>query len=253
MFYFNIKPIVEKFNTSDLDLHSDFYNLGKIFDLIDSEFPVYQQIKKSQHSLMARELAAFQNATLLGDTTIISSSAIINLKNTTVSVNIDGDSVEYEDVYQILPIDYDKITIKSQGSVIDGGFGFYSNVFFNSSNVNFSGESPVILINFQNGKQSIINGNEIKMNLPESNMLIHQPLVVTNGLTKFVDFYSFRDLNKKIQVLNEDMQFLGNLTFKTKFSDEFTIVLNPTFDGKIIRTEQKYPYEELGNLRNIFN
>jgi len=252
MFYLNVKPIVDKFNYFDSKTQSDFYQLGNLLDLIDFKLPKFHEIKKSEHGLTAGNLATFRNAAIVGNTTIFSSSAIISLNNTSISVNFDGENLDFQDVHQIIPINIDELTINSQTVVIDGGSGYYTRVFFNSSTIKLSGEPSEILIRYQDENESIITGKEIQINLPESTMFIRQPNVMINGLIKFEDFIGYRNLGS-LRVLNEDIQFVGNVTWKTKFSDEFNLVLNPSFRGEIIRSDPIYPYEELINLRNIFN
>ena len=252
MFYFNLIPIINSFNSPNFHDKSDFNNLGLLLDLIDIKLPSYDPIEESQHSLTAPSLMAFKNATHVGNTQIFSSSAMIFLNNTSVVVNTDGDNLEFDNVNKIFPINVEKLILNNHGVVIDGGNGFYSRVFFNSTEVKFSGEPSVISIHFQNGDETIISGNEIQFNLTNSSMLIRQPTIITDGMTKFTDFFAYRDLYKELRVLDENFQFLGNLTYKTKFSDEFTTALNPSFEVEILLSEPKYPYDELGNLKNIF-
>jgi len=252
IFYLNVKPIIDKFNSADSKTENDFYQLGNLLDLTDTKLPKFHELKKSEHGLTAGNLAAFKNATIVGNTTIFSSSAIISLNNSSISVNFDGENLDFEGVHQIIPININELTINSQTGVIDGGSGYYTRVFFNSSTINLSGNPSEILIQYENNNESVISGKEIEINLPESTMLIRLPTVKVNGLINFEDFIGYRNLGS-LRVLNEDIQFLGNVTWNTKFSDEFNVVLNPSFKGNIIRSEPIYPYEELINLRNIFN
>jgi len=253
MFYLNVKPIIDNFNSVDFKSKGDLYNLGTLLDLINSKLPEYKPIKKSNHSLTASDLATFRNATFLGNTKIVTSSALLYLNNSSVSVNLDGEKLDFDGVSQILPININEFVIHTDGLVIDGGSGFYTRALFNSSTIKTTGESSIISIRYQNGTETTISGSEIQINLQESILLIRQPTVMTSGLTKFDDFYAYRDLNGQLRVLGEDIQFLGNVTFKTKFSDEFNIVHKTSFEGKVIRYEPIYPYDELGNFKNIFS
>ncbi len=252
MFYFNLMPIINGFNSPLFEDRSDFYKLGSLLDMIDVKLPAYHPIKKSQHSLTAQSLMAFKNATLTGNTQIFSSSAIMFLNNSKVGVNVDGNNIEFDMVNRIIPINVEKLILNSQEVVINDGNGFYSRVFFNSTGVKFLGESSAITIYLRNGSETTINGNEIQFNLTDSYMFIRQPTIITDGLTSFVDFFTYNDLNEELRVINEDVQFLGNLTFKTKFSDEFTTAINPSFKGKILRSDSNYSYGELSYLKNIF-
>ncbi len=242
MFYFNLMPIINSFNSPFYD-RNDFYNLGSLLDLIDVKLPSYHPINDNQYSLTAKSLMAFKNATFVGNTQIDSSSAIIFLNNSSLLVNADEDNLEFHKVNRIIPIYVEKFILDNQGAVLDGGYGFYSKVFFNTTKVKLSGDPSVISIYFQNGDETTISGEEIQFNLTNSTMLIRQPTIITDGITKFTDFFSYNALNKELRVLNENIQFLGKLNFKTKFSDEFTTAINPSFEGEILWSELKYPYD----------
>ena len=78
MFYFNVKPIIDKFSSSD-DVVDDFYILGEIIDLIDHDLPAFEKSDRKNHSLTALELAAFKKANFNGETSVVASSAILFL------------------------------------------------------------------------------------------------------------------------------------------------------------------------------
>jgi len=253
LFYFDLIPIINNLESPDFDNGTNYYHLSSLLDLIDVKLPIYHPVDVNQHSLTARNLASFKNMTFVGDTEIIGSSSILFLNNTSVLLNVDGVISELENVDRILPIKIDEVTLNNQGGVIDGGLSFYSKTFFNSTEVKFTGEPSKILFNLNNGDETIISGKNIQLNLSDSTILIRQPIVIIDGITKFTDFYSYRDLNKELNVLHEDILFQGKLTFKTKFSDEYHIILNPSFEGIISQIESKYTFDEIENLKNILN
>jgi len=84
-------------------------------------------------------------------------------------------------------------------------------------------------------------------------MLIREPKIFSNGTTKFKSFYSFGNPSINLQILNQDILVIGKTFFQTKFSDEFIIAHESSIDGDIIRSQSKYPQDEIGNLSNIFS
>ena len=129
MFYLNVNPVVQKLHSKGNDARHIYPLLGKMLELIDIKLPTYKFRNISEADLGKGGVAAFNNATFIGDLTLKSSSAIINVDTPSIEVNIDGNHFMLNDVSQIIPINVGNVTVKSDRGIITGGSGFYTQCF----------------------------------------------------------------------------------------------------------------------------
>jgi hypothetical protein len=255
MFYLNVNPVVQKLHSEDNDARHIYPLLGKLLELIAIKLPSYKFMNITEADLGKGGVAAFNNATFIGDLTLNSSSAIIDVDTPSVEVNIDGNHFVLNGVSQIIPIKVENVTVKSNRGVITGGSGFYTQLSLNQSSIHFVGQPATLLIRFKDGStnNNTIIGKEVNINLSKSNVIARQPRVTSNGIINFENFYGYHELYKKIRVLGQDLKIEGQVTFNSEYSDKFTITHGLSFEGNIIRSQPIYPYDEFGSLSNIFS
>jgi hypothetical protein len=254
MFYLNVNPIVQKLHSKDNDARPIYPLLGKMLELMDINLPSYKFRNISERDLSKGGVTGFNNATFIGNLTLESSSAIINVDTSSIGVNIDGNHFILNDVSQIIPIYVGNVTVKSDRGIITGGSGFYTDVSLNQSSIHFVGHPATLLINFKDrSTNTTISGKEVEINLSKSNVLVRQPRVTSNGIINFENFYGYRELYDKIRVLGQDLRIEGQVTFNSEYSDNFTITHGFSFKGNIVRSQPIYPYDEFGSIANIFS
>src|SRR5256712_172993 len=251
IFYLNAKPIIQELDARNADIQQLLPSLSMLLESADAKFPAYKMTRNSQ-SLVLGGVTVFQNATFTGDIVLNSSSAIVNVDSPSLMIKIDGKSSDFKYVSEIIPIDTDKTIIKSHGGIINGGEGFYSHALLNQSSIVVAGHPSVLLLVFNNGSSNTITGNNIQINLGESDVLIRQPRVESNGMTIFEGFYGYGDTGKRVRVLGDYLTIDGKVSYDIRYSDYFTVVHNSSFEGKISTPSQIYSFDELGSLENIF-
>jgi len=233
--YLNVNPIIERLNSGD-EKSRDFYQyMGKLLEFSEIELPHYKLTGISQYVPFSKGVVAFKNLIFQGNVILESDSAVINLKNNPIIVNLVDSELEFENVSQILPIKIDKVIVNASQGILKGGKGFYSQVSFNQSSVRFEGQPAIISIVDSNGEVNTVTSEEIEINLSESIFLIRQPKVTSDGITEFENFYGFGKVPRKVKFVNENFQINGTETLNIIFSDEFTISIDNSFKGKIIR------------------
>jgi hypothetical protein len=255
MFYLNVNPVVQKLHSEGNDARHIYPLLGKMLELIDIKLPAYKFRNISEADLGKGGIAAFNNATFIGELTLKSSSAIIDADTPSIGVNIDGNHFMLNNVSQIIPINVGNVTVKSDRGIITGGSGFYTDVSLNQSSIRFVGHpATTLLISFKDrSTYTTIIGKEIEINLSKSNVLVRQPKVTSNGIINFGNFYGYAELYNKIRVLGQDLRIEGKVTFNNEYSDNFTITRGFSFEGNIVYSQPVYPYDEFGSLAKIFS
>jgi len=234
MFYVNIFPIIEKFESSDFDARKNYKILGSLLDFLGFDLPSSKSISKDRSKLFTGNQAAFKTASFNGDIMIQSSSIIVNLNESSIIINSNGDHLTLNEVTHILPVNIDVAIVNVEEVIFGSGTGYYAKGFFNSSSIKLSGNPTKVLIIHGNGSETIISDNEIEINLPDSNMFLRQPKIISDGNIKFEQFYAYEELSSKFRVMNKDIWVEGKLTYNTKVSDVFTIIVNTELDGKVI-------------------
>jgi len=229
----NINPIIEKLNSGD-EKSRDFYQyLGKLLQFSEIELSTYKLTDISQYAPLSEGIVVFKKV-IFGDVILESDSAIINLKNFPITVNIVDSKLKFNNVSKILPYKIDKVIVTSSQGMLHEGRGFYSQVSLNQSSITFVGQPAIIYIVDSNGTVNTVTSEQIEINSSESILLIRQPKVTSDSITKFEDFYGFGKVPQKVKFVNEDFQIIGHEILNIKFSDKFTISTNNSFSGKII-------------------
>jgi hypothetical protein len=257
MFYFNVNPIIQKMMSSEGNDTKHIYPLlGKLLEWVDAKLPEHNFINRGVSSLVTGGVAAFSNASVIGELILESSSAIIGVDTPSIRVNIDGKDLFLDGVSQIIPINVGNVTVKSDRGEINGGSGFYTHTSLNQSSIRFIGHPAILLLRFEDGNTNTtttISGKEVQINLAKSNVLLRQPTVISKGIIDFDNFYGYGELNNKIRVLGQDLRIEGKLTFNNEYSDKFTIIRGTSLEGNLVYYQQPiYPYNEVGSLANIF-
>jgi len=251
--YLNVFPIIQELDSGKTNSTKLYSILGKLLNFVDMDLPIAEPNERRKYAFSEGGVIAFGNALLQGESSFQSSSAIIYLNSSSIQGKIDGTEFESNDVSKILPIDIEQIIVKTSEGKIEGGVGFYTKSIFNSSKLNFVGKPAILLLEENNGNQTIITGEDIQINLDKSTMLIREPKIFSNGTIKFKNFYSYGNPSINLQILNQDILVIGKTFFQTKFSDNFIIAHESSIDGDIIRSQPRYPQDEIGNLSNIFS
>ncbi|MGI0022514.1 MAG: hypothetical protein ACRD9Q_06605 [Nitrososphaeraceae archaeon] len=253
MFYVNLNPIVQNLNSPENNISSVFPYLGRLLELTNVKLPIAESGGTHLFSYGAGGVSAFTNATIIGNITLTSSSALINTNSTSVKVIIDGNNFLFNNISKIAPVRIDNVTVKSEGGVIGGGYGFYSHALLNNSSIEFNGTPATLLLIYTNGSSSTITGKEIQINLADPDIFLREPTVTANGETKFHNLYALGDIGKKLQVSSENLIIEGQVAFKNKYSDEFTVANDTSFKGNLVRMKPLIPFNELGTFSNIFD
>jgi hypothetical protein len=256
MFYLNVNPVIQKLHSKDNDARHIYPLLGKMLELIDIKLPSYKFRNIGEADLAKGGVAAFNNATFIGDLTLESSSALIDVDTPSIRVNVDGNHFTLNNVSQIIPINIGNVTVKSNRGIITGGSGFYTQLSLNQSSIHFVGHPATLLISFKDkstNNNTTIIGKEVEINLSKSNVSVRQPRVTSNGIISFGNFYGYQELYHKIRVLGQDLIIEGQVTFNSVYSDKVTITRGLSFEGNIVRSQPIYPYDEFGSLANIFS
>jgi hypothetical protein len=258
MFYLNVNPIIQRLNSEGNGGRPIYPLLGKLLELVNAKLPVYEFMSRSRAvtSLVNGGVTAFNNATFIGNLTLKSSSAIMNIDAPTIKVNIDGKDSILNGVSKIMPINVENVTVKSDGGLINGGSGFYARVSLPNqpSTIHFIGHPAILSLSFKNGStNTTIVGKKVQINFDKSNVLLRQPTVTSNGIINFGNFYGYGELEKTIRVLGQNLGTVGKVAFNSKYSDRFILANGTSLGGQFVRSEPVYAYNELGSLRSILS
>jgi len=255
MYYIDTYPIIQKINSGDQDARNIFPYLGKLLGLIDSNLPSFETTKRNQFRHVNEDYFTYREASLFGDLLVKSVSPIISTNASSINVSVDGNEMIFYSVKQILPINIESSTIKSDQGVIRDGFSFYSNIFMDSAYVILTGNPAVISLVSIDGSTEIIHGKEIQLNLTTTDMLLRQPTISTNGITKFIEFYGHGQIDKIVRMNGlkhsptfQDLQIDGNVTFTNKYADVLSFANDALFEGSMNSSKSIYPYDELSSL-----
>ena len=261
IYYFNVYPltIFQSYQARSIqnidsgDNASTYYKiLGKIMGAYNLPLRLYEFKDRNPSSLVADLDGAFEYATFSGDLSIKSNSAIIEPSNTTISVRINGHDVELENISQIIPINSSSVTIKASKGIISGGgaaSSFYSNVSVDQSIISFSGEQVRVILKDSFGNQiSEISASNIEISLSKADVLIREPQIDSIGTTIFNNLYGYGEGYEQLRVTGSELSVTGETSFQADYSDKFTIFSDLAINGKIIRSDPLYGYDELGSL-----
>jgi len=251
--YLNVFPIINELNSGETNSTKLYSVLGKLLNFVNIDLPISEPNPRSKYTLVKDGDISFREAVLQGDSLIQSSSALIYLNSSSIHGKIDDIEFEYKDISKILPVDIDQVIVKTSAVKIKGGIGFYTNSILNSSKLNFVGQPAILLLEEKNGNQTVITGKDIQINLDKSTMLIREPKIFSNGTAKFKDFSAYGKPQRNLQVIDKDVLVIGESLFQTKFSDEFIIAQESSFEGDISQPIPRYKQDEIGNLLNIFS
>ncbi len=253
IFYLDVSSMIQKLNAGTADAQQIFLSLTKSVEMRDIKFPVYNVTNRNEvSSLVSGGVATFKNATFNGVLVLKSASAIVNVDSSYLTIKSDGNSSNFNNVSKIIPINTDETVIKSQEGIISSGEGFYARVLLNQSSIQLAGHPTTLLLIYQNGNTTTLSGNEIEISSEKLDMLIRQPRVESDGVTKFENFYAYGELNQKLGALNERLLVNGKVSYDSQYSDIFTIAHNSSFAGEISHSVQVLAFDELGSLENIF-
>ena len=251
--YLNVFPIIQELNSGNTNSSKLYPILGNLLNFAGNDFPNIDPNIRSKYSFAPVGTIAFNEGVFYGNLEIQSTSGIIHLNSSLVQGTIDNIEFEFNDISKILPINTDKVIIKSIEGKIKNGIGYYTQTILNSSYVNFEGQPTILLFEKNDGNKTIITGNKIEIYLNDSTILMRTPKIISNETAKFENFYSFGTPFNNLQILNKDIIVIGNIEFTTKFSDEFIIATISSLDGDIIQSDLRYEYDELKHLSNIFS
>jgi hypothetical protein len=267
IYYFNLYPVVQNIesnnNVSANDNVPGYYKmiyyklLGKIMGPLNLPFKSYEFNDRDPYSLANDRVAAFEQISFSGDLSIESTSAIIRPSSTDIiTVRINGHDSKLENVSEIIPLNSSSISIYANKGIMSGGAssGFYSRFSLDQPVISFSGGPARLMLKNSFGNQtSEITANNVEFLSSKADVLIRQPQVDSNGRMDIYKFAGQRELFREIGGggLGPNLVVNGKTTFQVEYSDKFTLVNDLVIDGKIIRPEPLYAYDELGSLINL--
>lgn len=256
LYYLNAIPIAAKLESQDYNSTQFYPFLGKLISLINNSGSNYEfemQGKTNIANLVSGGVAAFKDAEFVGNITLQTSSALIKLNSSRILVNLGTKNFVMNDVKEIIPIDTKTIGIwDSTGGVLKQGLGFYSRIVLDAPLFKYNGNPSTISIVFTNGSTLTLKSKEIQIYLPKSDIILRQPSILVNGIVYFTQFYAYGELSNKLKSLGADLKIDGKVYLRNQYSDEFTVTQGITLEGKISGIPQKYSYNELSNLLDIF-
>jgi hypothetical protein len=254
IYHFNLYPLVQNIDLNDNNASADYYNiLGKIMGPLNLPLKPYEFKDRSPSSLVADRVAAFENVTFSGDLSIKSTSAIIAPSSQSITVTINGHDTKLENISQITPINSSSVTINASKGRMLGVSGFYSAVSLDQSLISFSGQPVrVMLWNSSGNQTSEITASNIEISLSKAGVIIREPQIDSTGETTFNNFYGYGELFRQVGVVPGSNLFAtGKTSFQADYSDKFTLISDLAINGKIIRSDPLYDYDELGSLINL--
>jgi len=267
IYYFNLYPLVQNIdsnnNVSANDNVLGYYKmvyyklLGKIMSPLNLPFKSYEFNDRDPYSLANERVAAFEQVGFSGDLSIKSTSAIVRPSSTDIiTVRINGHDSKLENVSEIIPLNSSSVTIYANKGIMSGGAssGFYSRVSLDQSVISFSGEPVRLMLKNSFGNQtSEITASNVEVLSSKADVLIREPQIDSTGRTDIYKFSGQAELFRAIGGggLGPNLVVNGKTSFQVEYSDRFTLVNDLIIDGKIIRPEPLYGYDELGSLINL--
>jgi hypothetical protein len=267
IYYFNLYPLVQNIdsnnNVSANDNVLGYYKmvyyklLGKIMSPLNLPFKSYEFNDRDPYSLANERVAAFEQVGFSGDLSIKSTSAIVRPSSTDIiTVRINGHDSKLENVSEIIPLNSSSVTIYANKGIMSGGAssGFYSRVSLDQSVISFSGEPVRLMLKNSFGNQtSEITASNVEVLSSKADVLIREPQIDSTGRTDIYKFSCQAELFRAIGGggLGPNLVVNGKTSFQVEYSDRFTLVNDLIIDGKIIRPEPLYGYDELGSLINL--
>ncbi len=258
--YVNVYPILQKLDEGSEDARDFNVLYSNILEIVDEDMPRYIPTERHQFRFQPGGDFTFKNFRAIGDV-MFASPSIISKIDSEISVNIDGEDFNYENISLVLPVSVDTSTSKAKEIFLENGTGFYARIMTNSSSVVFQGNPAIISFVSNDGEIEKIVGQLIQIDLPEAINLVRQPSIEVHGIVEFEELVPHGALEKKLRLNMKQIQFglspgnfivdgFGNFTIK--FSDKYSFANKVTFIGEKEYSEPVYSYDEFKNLVNFF-
>lgn len=153
------------------------------------------------------------------------------------------------DVTLVSPLYFSKASINADLLLINGGMGFYSNLYLKNATVTLSAdENAILILQLKNGTRYITHSDQIIIYVDEANILARFPNIVLDGQAFLYDVYAYPNLNKIIRPDGVNYQFVGLAKFKIIIGDTYVITENFSFDGQFFPSKHIYTFNDFHTL-----
>ena len=216
--YVNIYPVI-----SELELNSNKADLYRL--LCDLLTPIHRQLEPFEYSY--GEISTFRQISMFGTVDVFSSSLLFPISQVFSNITLEfanGQSTVIPNLTQLALFGYSGFDIISSNLTLCNGNGFYTNLNFgNNATVLPNGNSTLSVSFIIGDGGNIFSKNEIKAitisdDKPIS-ILVWQPTINVQGLTKFNELYSSGELNQRMQTTGQDLAIDGTTAVTICSSD----------------------------------
>lgn len=238
--YVNIYPLITNFDSlmNNYDaflLTVSFLNISEMINdaKVIAENPVHGN------------LVAFNSVDFEGEITFSSQSSVI-INSVDNPLVLTSSNLTMTDLSKVV-FTGGNIILSTKECCIDGGVGFYSDVYSTELSVSsINGTVDMMILEFFNGTTLLIEEPIYNIYVSgHSVTTLRQPNFNVDGNVTLHDFYTYASLSH-LGIFAKDTTLEGTLNFDVKFGDEFTIATNFEYSGKI--TTNKHYYDELSLL-----
>lgn len=248
--YINIYPVI-KYLKSGSEKSRELYSvLGMMFNVTDIDLPHYHGIRS--YAGIKEGETLFAKATLEGEITVNSTSIILSNEQQPVTISVDGNIMTFDQIFQIHPVNFTSVEVKTDKAKIEGGVSFYSRITMNQTVVSILGNPASLLICLNNNSRSILEGNCIIISCANNTMLARQQTIIQlEGNASFSDFSAYWKLEKVFHKIGEDVMLSGIVTFTLEYGDIFSLARNWTGSFEGGSPTYEYRYNELTAIRSL--
>jgi hypothetical protein len=226
----NLEPSMEYLKLSE--------NIRKIV-LTDNPF-----LRDKENSILAK-YAAFTEATFQGGIEVNFESVIIqSIENFGVSIIVDEECYKIADSCIISPLNFQNVSLKTSTMKILPGNGFYIKTLVSNVTINFWGEDVRLISFMNNGSKWMINGNKLSIKTSNCTLLMKMPQISVIGKGSFQDFFTYKELHKKIGARGDYCVILGEIFFSLFYGDTYSIADHFDYSGKVTNSPLLYEYNE---------
>jgi len=246
LIYLNFHPLIKSILQSSPLLSCR--ELRVITKLVLNNLPLFTP---QASPINAGNTAAFKQAILHGNISVKFDSIMIKVGECEgLKLSVNGESVNISrDILVISTFGTSDSVLIAMHMEISPGKGFYIFATIYNATLTFRGSRVCTILLFKNDSFiHPLSGNALTIKARKLVVLFRHPQIAVNGKGKFVDMYTYHELNRKVKALGTNCEINGYITFEGIYGDTYTIVKSFDYDGEVKLSTSIYGFDEFEAL-----
>jgi len=240
--YVNFYPLLK-------NIKATFNIIGKIIEYSHIFYHNASSVYKNLTKLPPENAVVFRKGVLSGKVQLNPESLVLFNITKRIIVRCNNKNETLTNIVWISPLCFSKISVNANLLTINGGTGFYSNLYLKDTSIIFLADKyATVIFRFQNGSFYVMSSKEIEIYVEKVSMLARFPNIILDGHAILYDIYAYPNLNKKIRPDGVDGQFVGSVKFKIIFGDTYIVSEDFGFHGQYLSSRQIYTFNDLDAL-----